>query len=100
MTTIKMTRCLTYHVTSRTSKKQLQEHKNKLTRNILKQNTENKEKFTDHRQISILEVLYIKEFNPTFKLQITYLRVIARIREQEETSHLQATSNIDRARGR
>lgn len=82
MTMINLTRCLTHNLTSRVPKKHLQEeHNTKLTRGILEQNNEILDKCTDHRRLSILKSLYIKELNPTLNKQVDDLRTIPTMRK-------------------
>ena len=70
MTTMKLTRRLSYHLNNGAPKNHAQKtHKVKLERAHLNENTEIIATHNDNRRLEILEALYIKELNPNLNCQ-------------------------------
>ena len=70
MTTMKLTRRLSYHLSNGAPKNHAQKiHKVKLERAHLNENTEIIATHNDNRRLEILEALYIKELNPNLNCQ-------------------------------
>ena len=91
MTTTKLSQRLTSHLTNGAPKKHLHEaHKTKITRQILEENTEIIDNCPDHRRLSILEALYIKELNPSLNIQAEDLQAIPSLRRKEGNSKYSA----------
>ena len=81
MTTTRLSRRLTFHLTSGAPRKHLQEkHGRKITRKILEENTTIITSCQDTRRLSILEALHIKKTNPALNIQQYDLQALPSLR--------------------
>ena len=86
MTTMKLTRRLSYHLNNGAPKNHAQKmHKVKLERAHLNENTEIIATCNDNRRLAIIEALYIKELNPNLNCQKTDLQALP---SMKRSSHL------------
>ena len=85
MTTTKLSRRLSYHLTSGAPKTHTEQtHKMKLTRKTLEENTEIIATCNDFRRLPILEALYIKEMEPNLNIQQQDLQALPSMRRNEK----------------
>ncbi|XP_076056346.1 uncharacterized protein LOC143034295 [Oratosquilla oratoria] len=91
MTTMKLSRRLSYHLSSGAPKTHLrQEHHENITRQMLTENTEIITTCPDTRRLPILEALYIKELNPNLNIQSSDLQALPSIRRNTAPSTSQS----------
>ena len=94
MTTTKLSRRLTYHLTAGAPKNHMKNHHNTtLTREILIENTEIIDCCTDPRRLPILEALYIKELKPSLNAQHTDLQALPSMRRTNSQQEGQSASS-------
>ena len=81
MTTMKLSRRLSYHLTAGAPKNHMKEaHKSNLTRANLEENTEILAINRNLRRLPIMEALFIKELGPSLNTQAEDLRVLPSMR--------------------
>ncbi|KAG0710524.1 hypothetical protein GWK47_022640 [Chionoecetes opilio] len=84
MTTTKLSRRLTCHLTSGVPKSHLLEkHGITITRKFLEENTEMVDMCADVRRLPILEALYIKDINPKLNVQTYELQALPSMRRKK-----------------
>lgn len=89
MTTVKLSRRLTYHLASGAPKSHMRkEHNKTLTREILEKNTEIITTCTDMRRLPILEALYIKEMEPSLNIQHLDLQALPSMKRKSAAEAL------------
>ncbi|XP_076044740.1 uncharacterized protein LOC143027348 [Oratosquilla oratoria] len=97
MTTMRLSRRLSYHLTSGAPKNHLREaHGITLVRETLEKNTEILDLCTDDRRLPILEAFYIKELSPILFVQAEDLRALPSMRQtvtNKNTRHNTTNAN-------
>ncbi|KAG0728483.1 hypothetical protein GWK47_032361 [Chionoecetes opilio] len=89
MTTTKLSRRLTCHLTSGAPKSHLLEkHGIIITRTFLEENTELVDMCADVRRLPILEALYIKDINPKFNVQANDLQALPSMKRTKANNSL------------
>lgn len=89
MTTVKLSRRLTYHLASGAPKSHMRkEHNKTLTREMLEKNTEIITTCTDMRRLPILEALYIKEMEPSLNIQHLDLQALPSMKRKSAAEAL------------
>ena len=89
MTTTKLSRRLTCHITSGAPKSHLlEQHGIIITRKFLEENTELVDMCADVRRLPILEALYIKEINPKPNVQANDLQALPSMKRKKENNSL------------
>ncbi|XP_076051515.1 uncharacterized protein LOC143031487 [Oratosquilla oratoria] len=98
MATMRLSRRLSYHLTSGAPKNHLNEaHSITLSRENLEENTEILDLCTDDRRLPILEALYIKELSPDLNKQADDLRALPSMRQtgaNPNTRHNTTNANM------
>ncbi|XP_076032464.1 uncharacterized protein LOC143020187 [Oratosquilla oratoria] len=101
MTSMKLSRRLSYHLSSGAPKKHLKQiHNVTLTREILKNGTEILDTCNDVRRLPLLEALHIKELSPNLNIQANDLRVLPSVKrtaaDNSEASDLRVVVGMRR----
>ena len=92
MTTMRLTRRLSYHLSNGAPKNHTQKmHKVKLERAHLEENTEIIAMCNDKRRLEIIEALFIKELNPNLNCQKTDLQALP---SMKKISHLASLAPV------
>ena len=92
MTTMRLTRRLSYHLSNGAPKNHTQKmHKVKLERAHLEENTEIIATCNDKRRLEIIEALFIKELNPNLNCQKTDLQALP---SMKKISHLASLAPV------
>ena len=85
MTSMKLTRRLSYHLTSGAPKTHMEKtHKTTLTRKILEDNTDIITTCNDIRRLPIIEALCIKEMEPTLNIQHQDLQALPSMKRNND----------------
>ncbi|XP_076034579.1 uncharacterized protein LOC143021171 [Oratosquilla oratoria] len=101
MTSMKLSRRLSYHLSSGAPKNHLKQiHNVTLTREILENGTEILDTCNDVRRLPLLEAFYIKELSPNLNIQANDLRVLPSVRrtaaDNSEASDLRVVVGMRR----
>ena len=99
MTTMKLSRRLSYHLTSGAPRNHLrQEHRTELTREILVEGTDIITTCPDVRRLPILEALYIKDLEPNLNIQASDLQALPSMKRITARTTATGTTNQRRER--
>ena len=85
MTTMRLTRRLSYHLSNGAPKNHAKMHKVTLERKHLEENTEIIATCNDDRRLAIIEALYIKELGPSLNCQRTDLQALPSMKRHPGT---------------